>query len=83
MQLHPFTVTLDRAAGTAELRRGSWSQRVPISALPDQLQFYRSLWSRKRDQKGRSDLTTPGPWARYYEDAVRALERAIKEAKGP
>ncbi len=83
MATRPMTVTLHRVAGMAELRRGDWSQRVPISALPDQLRLYRSLWARKRDAKGRTDLTTPGPWAEHYEDAVRALERAIKEAEGP
>ena len=54
MSTSALTITLDRAAGTAEMRRGQWHQTVPISDLPRQLRFYLGLWSRKRDARGRA-----------------------------
>lgn len=75
----PLTVTLDRDAGTAELARDDWRQVVPIGGLRAQLRFYRQLWSRKA--KGTPDEKTPGPWAGFYEESVRALERAVREAE--
>jgi len=69
-----LTITLDRAAGVAELRKTLWSARVSIEDLPGWLRRYRRLWSRgskKEDQ--------PGPWARFYEADLAALEAAVAE----
>lgn len=67
-------VELDRAAGLARLCAETWSQVVPIAALPGQLAFYRRLWSRGAKAKG-----APGPWARHYAASVAALEAAVRE----
>lgn len=69
-------ITLDRAAGTAELKKTSWSTRVAIADLPRWWRFTRALWSRGAKRKDQ-----PGPWARFYEEDLRALERAIEEAE--
>lgn len=75
-----LTITFDRPAGTVEMRKALWWQVVPIADLPRWLRLYRGFWSRKPDAKGRApDLKTPGPWAAFYEDDLRALEAAVKE----
>jgi hypothetical protein len=76
MSLAGMTVTLDRAAGTAELRLPSWSRVIPIGELRAELEFYRRLWGR-----GSKVKNGPGPWARFYEADVRALEAAVREAQ--
>lgn len=76
----PLIITLDRAAGTAELRKGDWWQVVPITDLPKQMRFYRGLWARKPNGKAQTNDKTPGPWARFYEVDLRAIEAAIREA---
>lgn len=67
-------VDLDRQAGVARLSKGTWSQAVPIGALPAQLAFYRGLWAR-----GSKAKDAPGPWARFYEADVAALQAAVRE----
>lgn len=78
--MEALTVTLDRAAGTAVLRKGAWSQTVPLADLPIWCRLYRNLWARKPNRTFGTDTTTPGPWAAFYEQDLRALERANKEA---
>ncbi|MBN8294965.1 hypothetical protein JI664_23565 [Rhodobacter sp. NTK016B] len=72
-----LTVTLDRAAGAAELRKDSWSTRVSITDLPRWHDLYRRLWAR-----GSKTTNGPGPWARFYEADLRALDAALTELKG-
>lgn len=79
----PVRVTIDHAARTATLQMTSWSATFPISDLPAQLRFYRRLWARQPNHKGQLDLTKPGPWAGFYEETVRALECAVREAFPP
>ena len=73
-----MNITLDRAAGAAELRKGAWSARIPIADLPAWRDFYRRLWRR-----GAKTKTGPGPWARFYEDDLNALEHAVSAALLP
>lgn len=75
-----LTVTLDRAAGKAELRKADWSMSIAIADLPVWVRRYRALWSRKPNRPFGTDTSTPGPWAGFYEYDLRALERATKEA---
>ena len=75
-----LTVTLDRAAGKAELRKADWSMSIAIADLPVWVRRYRALWSRKPNRPFGTDTSTPGPWAGFYEHDLRALERATKEA---
>lgn len=70
-----LTVTLDRATGTADLRKDGWSQRVAIADLGRWRALYRGLWSR-----GAKKPTEPGPFARFYDDDIRVLDAAIREA---
>lgn len=76
----PLTVTLDRAAGTATLRKGDWAMVIAIADLPVWTARYRAFWARKPNKPFGADTTTPGPWAGFYADDLRALERATKEA---
>lgn len=76
MSLAGMTVTLDRQAGTALLQLTSWSGVIPIADLRGELEFYRRLWGR-----GSKVKNGPGPWARFYEADVRALEAAVREAQ--
>jgi hypothetical protein len=69
-----MTVTIDRAAGVFRMAKGNWSLTDPISRLPHWLALYCGLWSRGSKVKG-----GPGPWARFYEDDVAALEAALRE----
>lgn len=50
------------------LQRGSWRSVQPVESLGRWLSFYRRL----RDRDGTAGQ--PGPWARFYQDAVRDLE---------
>lgn len=68
-------ITLDRAVGAAEMRKGAWSQRVPITDLPKWRALYRRLWAR-----GSKTTSDPGPWARFYDDDLRVLDLAIQNA---
>ncbi|MCA2014394.1 hypothetical protein LCM17_23085 [Cereibacter sphaeroides] len=70
-----LTITLDRAAGAADLRKDAWSARIPITDLP----AWRDLYRRLRD-RGSKPKNGPGPWARFYEADVRAIEDAILAA---
>lgn len=70
-----LTVQIDRASGAAILRKAYWLRRVALADLPAQLTFYRALWSR-----GARGPNRPGPWAHFYDDDIRALEAAIREA---
>lgn len=72
-----LTVTLDRAAGTAQLAAGGWSETIPLGLLRARLGFYRGLWSRGSKTKG-----GPGPWAAQYEQRVQALTAALREIEG-
>lgn len=76
----PLTVTLDRPAGTARLQKDDWGLTVPIGDLPRWSKLYRGLWARKPKGNFGKDITTPGPWAGFYEEDMRALERAVREA---
>lgn len=69
-----LSVTIDRAAGMADLRKGRWSVRVPIAALPGYRALYRRLWAR-----GSKIADRPGPWARFYQEDLRALDAALDE----
>ena len=71
-----LTVTLDPASGTAELRGAVWSMRCPIGDLPRWQALYRALWSR-----GAKHKDAPGPWARFYGDALQVLDQAIRDAR--
>lgn len=71
----PLEITLCRETGTALMCKAGWSERIPIADLPRKLRFYRSLWSRGSKVKG-----DPGPWAGHYEQDLRALVAAIREA---
>lgn len=48
-----------------------------MSDLENWCALYRRLWSR-----GTKTLNTPGKWARFYSDDLRALEAALEELKG-
>lgn len=72
-----LTIMLDRAAGAAELRKDSWSTRVAIIDLQRWRDLYRRLWAR-----GSRTKNGPGPWARFYEADLRALDAALTELKG-
>lgn len=72
-----LTISLCRDTGTALMRKGGWSRRISIADLPAQLRFYRGLWARGSKVKG-----APGPWGAHYEQDLRAIEAAIREAQG-
>lgn len=75
-------VTLDRALGVARLEKRHWALEVPVTDLRRWAALYRRLWSRPAKSKGSAqDLTRPGPWAEHYENDMRALERAAREAE--
>lgn len=69
-----LTITLDRAAGVAELRKDLWSVRVSIADLQSWQCLYRRLWAR-----GSKAQNGPGPWARFYEADLTALDAAVEE----
>lgn len=75
-----LVVTIDRAGGVARMDKGAWSQVVPLADLPRWVRLYRGLWARKPNKAFGADTATPGPWAGFYEDDLRALERALREA---
>lgn len=75
-----MTITLDPVARTAFMAGGTWSQTVPLADLPGWLKLYRNLWSRLPDGK-KLVPGKPGPWARFYEADVRALEAAVRAAQ--
>lgn len=68
-------VRLCRETGSAEMCKGTWSMRVGIDDLPKWLQIYRGFWSR-----GSKVKNGPGPWAKHFEEDLRAIEAAIREA---
>ena len=68
------TLSEDRAAVTLQGDSG-WSEIFPVTDLPAKLAFYRTL--RDRGAKGGA----PGPYARFYEQTVRGLERVEKMAR--
>lgn len=77
-----LVVTLDRAAGTALLSKRFWGATIPAADLPGWASLYRRLWSRPAKDKGAGwDTSKPGPWAGNYENDMRALERAAREAE--
>lgn len=76
MRAAVLTITLDRAVGAAELRKGAWSQRIAITDLPSWRDLYLRLWTR-----GSKTTNGPGPWARFYTDDLAALDRALAEAR--
>lgn len=69
-------IDLDPVEGVAVMHKRLWSQRVNIDDLPRWLRFYRGLWSR-----GSKVKDEPGPWSRFYEQDVRALEAAVRESQ--
>ena len=71
-----LVIDLDHGAGVAVLRKRLWSQRVAVGDLVGWLGLYRRLWSR-----GSKIKNEPGPWARFYEQDVHALEAAVREAQ--
>lgn len=67
-----MTVTLSPDGQTFTMRgRSGWCWTLPLARLPEQVAFYRRLWSRGASVKGQ-----PGPWARFHAPAVSALEAA-------
>jgi len=66
------TLSADRA--TVTMQGAKWSTTFPRNRLAEKLAFYRSL----RDRGGKGG---PGPYARFYEPSVKALERVEKIAK--
>ncbi|GLS87700.1 hypothetical protein GCM10010873_26740 [Cypionkella aquatica] len=75
-----MTITLDATTRTASMAGGTWSQTVPLADLPNWLALYRRLWSRLPDGK-KPVPGKPGPWARFYDADVRALEAAVRQAQ--
>lgn len=65
------TLSADRATVTMKGRQ--WSMTIPAADLPKWLRFYRGMWERGGKGKGQ-----PGPYARFYEPSVKALERVAK-----
>lgn len=65
------TLSADRQ--TLTMKSGDWSMTCPASDLDKWLAFYRGLWERGGKGKGQ-----PGPYARFYEPSVKALERVKK-----
>lgn len=63
-----MTATLSEDRATVTLRGALWSVTFPVADLSAQLRLYRGL--RDRGGKGK-----PGPYARFYEPSVRALEK--------
>lgn len=63
---------------TVELFKNGYSDRFPLSLLPQRLTFYRSMRDRQptREMHGRSY-----PWAAIYGQTVEALERVQKISK--
>lgn len=59
------------------IRRRNWSGSYPIAALPDQISFYRRLWSRGSKRPGEA-----GPFGPVYEPTVVALEVLQKRLAG-
>lgn len=76
-------VTVDRAAGVAVLERGGWRHVVPLADLPRWRDMARDLRARgaPKPAKGQAPALR-GPWARFYEAEVVALERACREMEG-
>lgn len=66
------TLSADRA--TVTMQGARWSSTFPRADLPGKLAFYRAL----RDRGGKGG---PGPYARFYEPSVKALERVEKMAR--
>lgn len=69
-----MVITLNRADSTAELRKTRWSAVVPIGDLPRWLTLYQGLRDRSPKKGGGT------PWAGFYAEDVRVLERAVTEA---
>lgn len=72
-----MTVTLDRAAGTARLVQGDWSNTVPVADLPRWLDLYE--FGRTRRPGGRPVPGEPGPYAPFYDQPCAALRKALEE----
>ncbi len=53
------------------LSSGGWAQTITVEQLPAQIALYRGLRDRRATQPGR-----PGPYARFYDADVKALEFA-------
>ena len=68
------TLSADRATVTMKGRQ--WSMTIPVADLPKWQRFYRGMWERGGKGKGQ-----PGPYARFYEPSVKALERVEKIMK--
>lgn len=71
-----LTITLCRETGTALMCKAGWSQRIAITDLPAKARFYQGLWARGSKIKG-----APGPWGAHYEEDLRAIQAAIREAQ--
>lgn len=67
------TLSFDRQ--TVTMRGERWLSVFPISDLPGKLRFYRGL----RDRAAKPGAT--GPYARFYDPTVKALERVEKMAR--
>ncbi|QCP84346.1 hypothetical protein EYE35_01235 [Cereibacter sphaeroides] len=65
----PMAVTLNDD-GTFTMQRGAWSATEPLRAMPNWLRLYRGLCDRAH-----------GRYRSFYDDPVRALERAQREAR--
>ena len=71
-----LTITLCRQTGTAMMSKAGWSERIAITDLPAKARFYQGLWARGSKTKGAA-----GPWAAHYEQDLRAIQAAIREAQ--
>jgi len=69
-----FRAFISRDRQSVRLVKGAWRMDIKASAAPGWLSFYRKLWAR-----GSKDPKQPGPWAEFYEQPVREMERVCKE----
>ncbi|WP_126975592.1 hypothetical protein [Frigidibacter oleivorans] len=66
---HDFRVIVSKDGRRFIMASGKWrSEWHDLAELPRWLRFYEALWGRGARQKGQ-----PGPWARFYADAVEKL----------
>ena len=70
-------VTLDRAAAVAVMQRGGWRHQVPLVDLPRWRAMSVALRAR-----GAKRGESRGPWAKFYEADVVALDAACRELDG-
>lgn len=69
----PMTATIADDGASVVLSSPPWRLVVTAAALPDWLRLYRRLWARSGKGPGQ-----PGPWAAFYAEDVRVLERVAR-----